>query len=298
MITGLKKTWRYALTTDPRHYQITVLSLLLLAGVFRFDFSVSLISLITVFSGTLLTQALCQLFIAGSPVRQIDLRSPLITGLSLSLLLRADTSTLFSAWPLAAAAVIAIASKFLLRARGKHLFNPANIGIVAMILVTDSAWTTPGQWGPLLWAAFAMAGAGFFVTFRAARADVPLLFLGTYAALIFGRALWLGDPLHIPLLNLQNGALLLFAFFMISDPKTTPDTLPGRVLFCCGTAGLAYWMQYHLFITDGLFYALAIACLIRPLIDVTLPALPYQWPGKPLSPVSLKGDSHEKTLPV
>ena len=50
------------------------------------------------------------------------------------------------------------------------------------------------------------------------------------ALLLFGRAYWLGDPLAIPVHQLQNGALLVFAFFMISDPKTTPDTGFGRVL--------------------------------------------------------------------
>ena len=45
-----------------------------------------------------------------------------------------------------------------------------------------------------------------------------------YGLLLIGRALWLGDPLSIPLHQLQNGALLIFAFFMISDPKTTPNT--------------------------------------------------------------------------
>lgn len=266
------------LAVDPRHYQIFVLSLLLATGIFLFDFPVSLVGTILIFSASMVTQAAMSRFVARMPWLAIDWRSPFITSLSLTLLLRANPESVFSLWPLAAAAVIAIGSKFLIRVAGKHIFNPANIGIVSMILLTDQAWTTPGQWGPVLIGAFAMAGLGLLVTSKAARADVPLLFMGFYAALLFGRALWLGDPLAIPLLNLQSGALLLFAFFMISDPMTTPDGLKGRVLFCALTALIAYILQYHFFISDGLFYALALTCLIRPVIDLTARLPAYRWP--------------------
>lgn len=278
---------------DARHYQLVVLGSLLVIGVALFEFPVSAAGLVLVFAAALLTQYLGDVCLRGVAPGAVDIRSALITGLSLTLLLRANSESLWTMWPLAGAAVVAIGSKFLIRFRGKHVFNPANIGIVAMILVTDSAWTTPGQWGPLLLGAFAFAGAGMFVTYRAARFDVPLLFLGSYAALLFGRALWLGDPMTIPLHNLQSGAILLFAFFMISDPKTTPDSFAGRAIFCAGTALIAYVLQYHLFIVDGLFYALAIACVLRPLIDLSLPAMTYQWPGLS-SPNLSRGDPYDR----
>ena len=81
----------------------------------------------------------------------------------------------------------------------------------------------------VLW--FLMVCLGGLVVMRAARSDVTLAFLGAYLALVFGRSLWLGEPMAIPLHRLQNGALLLFAFFMISDPRTTPDSRLGRILF-------------------------------------------------------------------
>jgi len=111
--------------------------------------------------------------------------------------------------------------------------------------------------------------------------DVPMIFLGAYAALIFGRALWLGDPLSIPLLRLENGALILFAFFMISDPKTTPDGSIARAAFSVGAALIAYALTYHFYIQDGLFYALAIMCLIRPTMEFFNPAPHYQWGDHP-----------------
>ncbi len=201
-----------------------------------------------------------------------DFKSATITALSLTLLLRADT-----VWPLIAAAAIAIGSKFTLRLGGKHIFNPANFAIVTMVLMSNAAWTTPGQWGTAIWLAALLAGIGFFITYRAARLDVPIIFMGTYAALLFGRAIWLGDPLAIPLLRLENGALILFAFFMISDPKTTPDGFIARCIFTSGAALLAYILTFHFYLTDGLFFSLAIMTVIRPVLEWLDPAPKYQW---------------------
>ena len=266
----------HGLAKDPRTYQIATLLSLLIFGVFARAFEVSPLQI-----GALVLTACAVQWLGGVLVAaRADFKSPLITALSLSLLLRAD-----ALWPLMAAAAIAIGSKFMFRANGKHLFNPANIGIVAVIALTDAAWTTPGQWGTAVWFAALLAGAGLFVAYRAARIDVPLIFLGVFAALLFARTVWLGDPLSIPLLRLQNGALILFAFFMISDPKTTPDGRASRAVFAGGTALLAYLGTFHLHQADGLFYALAAMCLIRPLLERLDPAPRYAW-GDPVKPLT------------
>ena len=273
---------------DPRVFQIAALSALLAFGVVQRAFDISLVNFAAIVATALFAQWLGSFLIATKP----DFKSPLITALSLTLLLRADV-----VWPLAAATAIAVGSKFMLRLYGKHIFNPANIGIVAMVLFTDAAWTTPGQWGSAVWLAAIMAGAGFFVAYRAARIDVPLIFLGAYATLIFGRALWLGDPLSIPLLRLENGALILFAFFMISDPKTTPDGSIARAAFSIGAALLAYVLSYHFYIQDALFYALAIMCLIRPAMELLNPAQHYQWGDSP-TPLTLPAQSKSALSPT
>jgi len=265
---------QHGIFKDPRVFQITALSGLLAFGWTARAFEINPAHFAAIIITACAAQWLGSLLIAS----RVDLKSPLITALSLTLLLRADT-----VWPLIAAAAIAIGSKFMLRLGGKHIFNPANIAIVVMVLFSDAAWTTPGQWGTAVWFAALLAGAGFLVTYRAARLDVPLIFLGAYAALLFGRALWLGDPLTIPMLRLENGALLLFAFFMISDPKTTPDGTLARAVFASSAALLAYIMTFEFFLADGLFFALAILCVIRPIFEWLDPAPHYQW-GDPVSP--------------
>lgn len=253
---------------DPRIYQILMLSGLLVLGWLARAFEISPSHAIAILVTACAMQWLGSVMIATRP----DFKSATITALSLTLLLRADT-----VWPLIAAAAIAIGSKFTLRLGGKHIFNPANFAIVTMVLMSNAAWTTPGQWGTAIWLAALLAGIGFFITYRAARLDVPIIFMGTYAALLFGRAIWLGDPLAIPLLRLENGALILFAFFMISDPKTTPDGFIARCIFTSGAALLAYILTFHFYLTDGLFFSLAIMTVIRPVLEWLDPAPKYQW---------------------
>jgi Na+-transporting NADH:ubiquinone oxidoreductase subunit NqrB len=215
-----------------------------------------------------------------------DPRSALISGLSLCLLLRTNDLGLAML-----AAVVAGASKFLLRVRGKHVFNPTNFALVAMMLVTGRVWASPGQWGSAAVFAFLLASAGGLVVNRAARADVTWTFLACYAALWLGRSLWLGDPLVIPLHRLENGALVLFAFFMISDPRTTPDSRAGRILFAVLVAAGAYVVQFKLFRTNGLLWSLAVCALVVPLIDRLLPGPRYQWHP------AAGGDAQETTAP-
>ena len=81
----------------------------------------------------------------------------------------------------------------------------------------------------------------------------------------------------IPLHRLENGALVLFAFFMISDPRTTPNSRAGRLLFAALVALGAYTVQFWLFRTNGLLWSLAVCSLAVPFLDRVLPGTRYQW---------------------
>ena len=259
---------------DPRIFQIAVLSSLLIFGLSAKVFDIPLTHILATLTGALGAQVLGSLLFAI----RVEIRSALITTLSLLLLLRADGPLI-----MAGAAAISVGSKFALRWGDKHIFNPANAGIVFMLMLTafletNSAWTTPGQWGTALWFAALLAGLGVFVTTKATRLEVPIFFLATFAVLAFGRSIWLGDPLSIPINRLQNGALILFAFFMISDPKTTPNGLKARAVFAVGVALLAHLFTYQLHSADGPFFALFIVCAIRPILETLDRAPQYAWP--------------------
>jgi len=254
---------------DPRYYQIAVLSTLITFGILALDFGIQLENAVTIVATALLVQ-FAGTRAAGLP--RFDPLSPLITSLSLTLLLRTDLVMIA-----ALAALVAISSKFLVRVRGKHVFNPANLAIVTLMVASDHAWVSSGQWGSAALGAFALACLGFIVLTRARRAETTLGFLGFYAGLLFGRALWLGDPLAIPVHQLQNGALLVFAFFMISDPKTTPDTRVGRILYSMLVACVAFAIQFGLYQPQAAIFALVTTAPLVPLIDYLFQGTTYRW---------------------
>ena len=254
---------------DPRYYQIIVLSLLLTYGITALDFGIHWQNALLIVSTALAVQFIGTRY-ASLP--RFDPLSPLITSMSLTLLLRTDTL-----WLAAIAAALAIGSKFLLRYQGKHIFNPANFALVTLILLSDHAWVSSGQWGSTATSAFALACLGFLVLTRARRAETTIAFIIIYAAMLFGRAIWLDDPLSIPLHQVQNGALLIFAFFMISDPKTTPNTAIGRVLYAGLVAGVAYTIQFIYYQPNGPILALIMCAPAVPLIDSLLRGRIYRW---------------------
>ena len=258
---------------DPRYYQLGVLSLLIGYGIVVMDFGIRWQNMLAIAATAQLVQY------AGTRLAGLGRFDPLsaaITTCSLTLLFRTDVTAIA-----ALAAAVAIGSKFLIRVRGKHVFNPANIAIVAMMLAFDRAWVSSGQFGSAAIGAFALCCLGFLVITRARRAETTIAFLAGYAALLFGRAAWLGDPLAIPLHQLQNGTLLVFAFFMISDPKTTPDTRPGRIFFGAAVAAVAYTIQFVLYEPNGPIWALILSAPFVPLIDLVSSGQRYAWIAQP-----------------
>lgn len=267
---------------DPRLYQVVVLTSLLAFGIGLLDFGIRWQNAVAIMLTAQLTQYAGSR-LAGLP--RFDPLSALITSLSLTLLLRTEFAGLA-----ATAAVIAIGSKFLIRFRNKHIFNPANVALVSLMLLSDRAWVSSGQWGSAAIGAFALACLGFLVLTRAKRAETTIAFLCIYGSLLFGRALWLGDPLSIPLHQLQNGALLIFAFFMISDPKTTPDAPFGRVLFAMIVAATAFTIQFIFYQPNGPILALILCAPLVPVIDAVLHGSQYRWDKPDARPsASLKG---------
>jgi enediyne biosynthesis protein E5 len=257
------------LWSDARHFQIAALSSLLLINFFWIDFGAKPLYSAMAISAALVTQIVWTR-LSGAP--QIDLRSPLITGLSLSLLLRADAP-----WLPALAGIVAIASKFVLRIDGRHIFNPAGFAIVVLLAVSNGVWISPGQWGTGLWLVTLLVFFAILVLQAAQRSDVALFFLGAHAALLLARAYWLGDPLAIPLHQMQSGSLLIFAFFMISDPKTTPDSRWARLLFALALAALGHYLAFFMQMRPALYVALIVLSPATPLLNRMIPAKKFEW---------------------
>ncbi len=263
----MARIWRWV-AGDARHFQILALSSLLLLSNFWSDFGAGWLAFCFAVAGAQAAQYLGDTLTS----RTYDLRSPLITACSLAILLRApDPSWHF------VAAFAAISTKYIFRLNGKHIFNPANVAIVVFLVAADRFWISPGQWGTAAWFIGIFITLGALTLTRAARWDTALCFVAVYAASIFGRALYLGDPLTIPLHQMQSGALIVFTGFMITDPRSTPNHWIGRMIFAASVALLGHWLQWKWQMRPGLLYALVLCCPLTPLLDVLFRAKRFTW---------------------
>lgn len=260
---------------DARLFQIAFQAILLTLGVLLRDFSLLPAQMALAIAAATLTQA-CWLRYLG--LQQVGYLSPLITGLGLSLLLRAD-----SLWLHPLVAMLAISGKFLIRVRGKHVFNPANFGVGLALLVLPGAWVSPGQWGNDLGIGLWLVALGATVATRARRDDAAWLFLGVFLGLTAARLALLGYPLarawEIWSHQSLNGALLLFAFFMISDPMTLPDRPAARRAHVILVASVAFAWQFVFYRPNGPLWALLCLALLVPLWDAIWPGKRHNWHG-------------------
>lgn len=236
------------------NWQLVALICLSILNSLRSDFAPHWWEIITIISFSAIIQIF---FLRLVGLKGYDVRSAVISGFSLSFLLKA------SFFPYLLLAVIVVnGSKFIFRLNDKHIFNPVNFAIVFMLLLfPDYVWVSPGQWGNTVWVgalAFCLAIA---VLSKAHQLDTAAGFLLAWTIIVFGRALWLGDPMDIPMQQISNGALLIFAFFMVTDPKTSPQTWWGRIIYVIATASIAAIFQFEFYIREALFYSLTITCL-------------------------------------
>lgn len=269
------------LRRDGRHFQLIWLSSFLLYGIFAIGWNVELWRYATLIGTCLSVQMLG--VAAVNQLRKGDwrlsaqdfstLKSAGITSLGLSLLCKAN-----SPMTLVLVAAIAIGSKFLVRFQGKHIFNPANVGIIAAILLTGDAWISPGQWGSNAVLLFFIGTLGAIVVLRVGRMDTSLAFLAAFAGLHFCRnVLYLGWPLDFWTHQLMNGSLLLFTFFMITDPATTPNTRSMRILWAMIVGAAAFWMSWKLQIHTAPVWALVALSPLVPLLDKLVKGEKFSW---------------------
>jgi Na+-transporting NADH:ubiquinone oxidoreductase subunit NqrB len=261
------------LPRDARMLQIVFLGALLTFGVIARDFTLQPLQMVLAFGAGLVTQAV---WIARLRLRNVGYLSAFITCFGLSILLRAD-----SIWVHPLAACLAISAKFTLRAGGKHVWNPANFGVIVAASVLPGAWVSPGQWGNALAAAAWFVALGGLVSARARRADMAWTFLALWLGAVGLRVAWLGQSWSVWWHQLGSGGLLLFAFFMISDPMTIPSHRRARVVYASIVVALAFAWQFLLFRPNALVVALFVASPLVPLLDRVWPAGRFDWHAAP-----------------
>jgi Na+-translocating ferredoxin:NAD+ oxidoreductase RnfD subunit len=275
---------------DPRlHLAATITSLQVIgqAG-FHFELSIAQILL------ALGTSAVLEVAIAMRTQRVILWpASALLTGNGVAFVLRVpgtahgDWWSLRGWWIFVGAAAISLLSKHVIRWRGEHIFNPSNIGLVVCFLALGRNRAAPLDfwWGPTsAWLALALAiivAGGFAILRRLKLLRVALGFWISFTAAIGVLALsghtmtarWHLGPIsgfHLWWVLITSPEVLVFLFFMITDPKTAPRSPRGRIAYAVSLgllAGVLIAPTTSEFAAKvALLGALAIVCLALPLL--------------------------------
>ncbi len=210
----------------------------------------------------------------GNLTTLIDFLLPAhITGLAVAMLLYANDRL----FPIAFAAAVAIASKYLFRvAMGnklRHFLNPSNFGISVTLLlfpwigIAPPYQFTENLYGYADWIfPIIIVCTGTFLNARFTH-KLPLImgWVGGFFLQAAIRSYYFGTPLIAGLLPMTGVAFVLFTFYMISDPGTTPITVKNQVIFGLSVA-VAYGILMMFHVVFGMFFGLTFVCLIRGLI--------------------------------
>jgi hypothetical protein len=195
-----------------------------------------------------------------------------ITGLACGMLLYAAEQL----WVIAFAASAAVASKYLVRApvgpggATRHVYNPSNLGVALTLILFPSVGIAPPYQfaeniaGALDWLIpLIIVTTGTLINRKFTR-RLPLIgaWLLAFAAQAALRSLVHGTPLLAGLAPMTGFAFVLFTFYMVTDPATTPERARDQCLFGAGVAA-AYALMMELHIVFGLFFALALVSTVR-----------------------------------
>lgn len=208
---------------DSRYIAPLLITCILLAGQVGFGILESYPKTLLAIAASILTEiVLSKVFTGKWP----HLASAYVSGISVGILLR---SPLW--WPYALCAMISITSKYVIRVNGRHLWNPSNLGIVAMlVLAHDSVATLSVQWGNTLWPMLIVWTLGSIIVVRLKRFHICATYVASFIAYAGLRSVITGHPFLAEVAPITGPMYQLFIFFMITDPKTTTQTRSGQMI--------------------------------------------------------------------
>lgn len=198
--------------------------------------------------------------------RWLNVASAYITGISAGILLRSPWF-----WPYALAAALAITSKYVLRFKGKHLFNPSNFGIsVVLFLLPASAAMLSIQWGNNLASMVVIWLIGSVIIWRLRRFHISATYVVSFLVLAVIRSWIIHQPWQSVVSPITGPEYQLFIFFMITDPKTTVRSKRGQCIVAFLVALLEMFFRLDQSVYGelyALFWVGPIAMLVEMWLD-------------------------------
>src|SRR5213083_2616257 len=231
MLKHTRRLWVRLGQLDPRYLVSFLITLVLVLGQARYGILGGYDRLVIALGVCTATELALSRLVRG---RFGNVQSAYITGISLALLIKPRADLL---WPFALGGFLAIASKYVLQFRGRHLWNPSNFAISLLVVAAPaSVAVLSQQWGNDLATNAVIWCFGLLIASRVRMLHVTLTYAVCFVALAALRHWIVGGPLLAEIAPITGPMYQLFIFFMITDPKTTVSTVRGRIIVAAAVA--------------------------------------------------------------
>lgn len=268
--------WKKWISLDNRYVPPLFITLILLAGQLSFGILESYErTLLAICTSIVMELILGRIFLG----KWLNLASAYITGISVGILVRSPAF-----WPYAVAAALAITSKYVIRFKGRHLFNPSNFGIsTVLFLLPASAAMLSIQWGNNMASMVVIWVLGSVIIARLRRFHISFTYVVSFLVLAVVRSWIIHEPWLSEVSPITGPEYQLFIFFMITDPKTTVRSKKGQciVVFFVALLELFFRLDQSVYAElYALFWVGPIAMLIEMWLDSRrAKSLPVEVPG-------------------
>ncbi len=231
-------SWRKWFSMENRFLPPAFITLILLIGHFSFGILESWTRTLLAISTSIGVELILGKLVLG---KWPNVASAYISGISVGILLRSP-----AIWPYVVCAAIAITSKYVVRYKNRHLWNPSNFAIRAVIfLAADTVATLSIQWGNNLWAMLVIWTLGSTIIWRLRRFHICATYVVSFVAFAALRAWIVGDPFLSELSPITGPEYQLFIFFMITDPRTTVRSRLGQCSVAFAVAAVEMVLRLH-----------------------------------------------------
>lgn len=227
-----------------------LITLILIAGHLTFGILEGYKNILLSIGCSMLTELILARLVFGT---WKNLSSAYITGISVGILVRSPYL-----WPFALTAIVSIMSKYILRYRNTHIWNPSNFGITWMFALLPAGVAGLSiQWGNNIWPMLVIWVLGLVIVWRVKRLHITLTYVISFILFSFLRSLITGDSFLTEVSPLTGPMYQLFVFFMITDPATTVKNKKGQILVAFLIALVEFVFRLNQMIYSP-FYALFI----------------------------------------
>jgi enediyne biosynthesis protein E5 len=212
---------------DGRFTAPILITFILIAGQLTFGFLESYSKTALAITTSILIELIIVRFFTG---KWPHLASAYITGISVGILVRSP-----EIWPYILCSAISITSKYVIRVKDRHIWNPSNFGICVMLfLASYTVASLSVQWGNYLWPMLIIWTLGSVIIWRLKRFHICATYVISFLLFSFLRSWITGHPWQAEVAPITGPMYQLFVFFMITDPKTTVHSKWGQcvVAFC------------------------------------------------------------------